>query len=350
VHVRSTVTVGSDGSRASLEAVGWASEYARLWEASLRIVTVGSNQVARGPVDDSTRQLSREEFQSNQRLERRSRAALSRALGAVPRDRVDTRVVTGDPVEALVRAAEQGPLVVGTRRLGFLAGAIAGSVSRRVIGRAGGPVTVVSRTSSQRRRRIVAGVDGGASTHAVVSYAFEEARVRGAELVVCRAAGEGPGDDRSAEVTAAAIEGAGQTNRDVRVRAQSRRGGPGRPPGGPVRRGRPDRHRDPEPGADRGPPARFGRAEADRSGGVPRHGDPRLTVEPPRSASQLEILAGGQSSYARLVRTRPGKAGLHLFRAVFAAPHSSARQRLMDAFPDVGVVGAVSGVSGGGNG
>lgn len=187
---------------------------------------MGANQTNRSPIDDSTRQISREEFQLNQRLERKADAAFSCAVGAVPKDRIDTRVVTGDPVGALVRSAGRGPLVVGTRRLGFLSGAIAGSVSRRVIGRAQGPVAVVSGASPERGKRVVAGVDGGASTDAVVSFAFEEARVRGAELLVYRALGGSSGDDRSSDAMAAAIESAKKSSRDVRVRSESRTGDP----------------------------------------------------------------------------------------------------------------------------
>lgn len=224
VNARSTVTVGGDGSRASLDAVEWASAYARLWEASLRIVTVGASGPARrGPVSDSRRQISREEFQTNQRLRRRAEAAFSRAVGAVPEDRIEMRVVAGDPVDALLAAADGGPLVVGTRRLGFLSGTIAGSVSRRLIGRSPGPVAVVSGAASQGRGRVVAGVDGGPSTGAVVSYALEEARIRGAELLLFRAIGDSSPNERSGT---AAVEEAKGSGRDVRVREEERRGDP----------------------------------------------------------------------------------------------------------------------------
>ena len=220
------VTVGSDGSNAGLAAVGWAGEYARLWQASLRIVTVGSHRSVKSPIDDARRQISREEFQRDQRMEQKVKAAFSRAVGFVPKERVDTRVVTGDPVEALVRSADRGPLVVGTRRLGFLFGTIAGSVSRRVIGRAHGPVAVVSGLPSEPRKRVVAGVDGGESTDAVVAFAAEEARVRDAELLVCRALGASSADDRSFEAIAVAIENAKRSSRGVRVVSESPRGDP----------------------------------------------------------------------------------------------------------------------------
>lgn len=225
VNARSTVTVGGDGSRASLDAVEWASAYARLWEASLRIVTVGSSGPAnRSPISDSRRQISREEFQSDQRLRRRAEAAFSRAVGAVPEDRIEVLVVAGDPVDALLTSADGGPLVVGTRRLGFLSGTIAGSVSRRLIGRSPGPVTVVSGAATQGRGRVVAGVDGGPSTRAVVSYALEEARIRGAELLVFRALGDSSPNERSG--TAAAIDAARKSDRYVPVREEDERGDP----------------------------------------------------------------------------------------------------------------------------
>lgn len=225
VDVRPTVTVGGDGSRASLDAVEWASAYARLWDASLRIVTVGSGPANRSPIADSRRQISREEFQSNQRLQRKAEAAFSRAVGSVPEDRIEMLVVSGDPVDALVASADGGPLVVGTRRLGFLSGTIAGSVSRRLIGRSNGPVAVVSGGASQGRGRVVVGIDGGASTRAVVSFALEEARVRGAELLVFRALGDSR-DDRSSEAVATVIEDAKKSERNVRVREESQRGDP----------------------------------------------------------------------------------------------------------------------------
>ncbi len=223
---RSTVTVGSDGSEAGLEAVAWASEYARLWGVALRIVTVGAHQGNRSPIDEARRQISREEFQLGQRLERRSQAALARATGALPRELVETRTVTGDPVDALVRVANGDPLVVGTRGLGLLSGAVAGSVSRRVIGRSRGPVAVVPKTGPGLGRRVVAGVDGGASTGAVVSFALEEARVRGVELLISHVRADSSRDGRAAETTAAATENARARDRSVPVSSESPEGDP----------------------------------------------------------------------------------------------------------------------------
>jgi nucleotide-binding universal stress UspA family protein len=78
-------------------------------------------------------------------------------------------------------------LVVGSRGLGALRGALLGSVSQYVLEHAACPVLVVRQASDTGPRRVVAGVDGSAASSAALRWADAEARRRRLPLVVVHA-------------------------------------------------------------------------------------------------------------------------------------------------------------------
>jgi nucleotide-binding universal stress UspA family protein len=122
------IVVGVDGSQVAGLAAWFALEEATLRQAPLTAVRA---------VPDAGAELVE--------LERRRLAAvLDRWAAAFPRVRVDLRVVGGDPVQALLTAADGGQLlVVGSRGLSGLRGRLLGSVSLRLLHHARTPVAVV---------------------------------------------------------------------------------------------------------------------------------------------------------------------------------------------------------------
>ena len=146
--------VGVDGSDASLEALRWAAEEARLRSAPLVAVCawsfipaqpIGDPGMLAMPAGDLAGQLGAESEAAQAALE----AAVSEALGAEPGIQVDQKLVEGDASDALVAESESAELlVVGSHGRSGLKAALLGSVSRHVVSHAVCPVVVVKASST----------------------------------------------------------------------------------------------------------------------------------------------------------------------------------------------------------
>jgi len=173
------IVVGVDGSVAARAAVDWAAGDALRMHQPLRLVHVvdrGPYQIARFPNEDQPDALLRA-----------GHKALKEALALVyerqPTVEVTTEVREGSPALVL---RDQGStateLVVGSRALGGLAGALVGSVSDHVAGRTGCPVVVVHGTWRPTYGQVVVGVDDSPECDAALAYAFAQAASRASTL------------------------------------------------------------------------------------------------------------------------------------------------------------------------
>ncbi|GAA0344191.1 universal stress protein [Actinoallomurus spadix] len=177
--------VGVDGSEESLTAAEWAADEARLREVPLRIVHVfvlpmlyaplGAPLL--GPELDSLRETSGQI----------ARTAEHRARARAPEVPVESVVLDGSPIPALLQqAAHASLMVVGSRGIGAVGTLLIGSTGVELAARADCPVVVV-RGRPHKAQRIVAGVDGSPASLDALAYAFEEAALRGAELTAIHA-------------------------------------------------------------------------------------------------------------------------------------------------------------------
>lgn len=130
------VVVGIDGSPDSHKALAWACEYAQAVGAELELVGTWVGRVSYGlPPLMMT-------FDPEEDI----RAELEKAMAAVtlPHERVTSSAVKGGAGQVLVsRAREAALLVVGSRGLGGVTGALLGSVSTYCVHHATVPVVVV---------------------------------------------------------------------------------------------------------------------------------------------------------------------------------------------------------------
>jgi nucleotide-binding universal stress UspA family protein len=95
-----------------------------------------------------------------------------------------TEQLQSDPRQALVDASRAASLtVLGNRGGGRLQDVMVGSVALHVAAHAHSPVAVIPREHQLRGGPILLGVDGSANSEAAVGYAFDEAAVRGLDLV-----------------------------------------------------------------------------------------------------------------------------------------------------------------------
>ncbi|MFJ7023001.1 universal stress protein [Streptomyces sp. NPDC101117] len=195
-----TITVGLDGSPASLAAADWAAHEAQLRNLPLRLVTAWEWQApAFAPATGLGVPVPPSELQraSAQHLLAQARSRVGEArLGL----RIDTDEIPGLPVPALLKAAEEAELLVlGSQGLSKTAGYLLGSVSQAVLSSCERPVVIVRAAehgegealpaTSEREaaavsghRDVVLGLDLHKPNDAVIDFAFDAASRRAARL------------------------------------------------------------------------------------------------------------------------------------------------------------------------
>jgi nucleotide-binding universal stress UspA family protein len=133
------IVVGVDGSEASLRALRWAGDQAKLTGASLTVVTTWEFPPTFGwappyPSDFDPGKDTRAALQTN----------VDAVLGPDPGMVVQLDVVEGHPAVVLTEAAQDAELlVVGSRGHGAFAGMLLGSVSEYCAAHARCPVVIV---------------------------------------------------------------------------------------------------------------------------------------------------------------------------------------------------------------
>lgn len=180
------VVAGTDGSAESLLAVEWAAREAVLHGAPLRIVSAASLprmvllplQSERDAVLGFVREYR----------DRVLAVAAARAADVAPGLMISTdpldgpagQAVTGSALDALM-------LVTGSRGVGAFTATALGSVTRYVAAHACCPVVVVREETAAVHRRVGIGVGDVDDCEGSLAFAFEEAALRKASLMVIQA-------------------------------------------------------------------------------------------------------------------------------------------------------------------
>ncbi len=183
------IVCGIDGSKESLAAAVVAARLAERLDASLELAYVEPPGGAlSGQQSQGTRHLRRPDD--------RARRVLERIERGVPELEVDSRVLTGEPDDELIELASKlgaAVLVVGSRGLGAVKGALQGSVSSSLMKRSERPVVVVPPGAAGEERAgaacstVVCGVDRSDAAPGVAHVAAALAAALGLELVLAHA-------------------------------------------------------------------------------------------------------------------------------------------------------------------
>jgi nucleotide-binding universal stress UspA family protein len=179
------IVVGVDGSEESMQAAEWAAMEAKRHSAPLRIVSapavmprVHAHHAAAETVGVALRGISARALET----------AVARSEEVAPYLRVTTELLSGPPALAVAGSgSDASMLVVGARGTGGFAAMILGSVSRYAATRAPCPVVVVRQETMAVHREIAVGIGDPQDATETLAFAFEEAAVRGADLVVVHA-------------------------------------------------------------------------------------------------------------------------------------------------------------------
>jgi nucleotide-binding universal stress UspA family protein len=181
------IIAGTDGSGDSLRAVEWAAREAALRRAPLQIVCVAAlsprmswHQPSGRP--DDVAEAGRESYACA------LTAAAERASELEPELAIETRLLFGPPARTLAETtADASMLVVGSRGAGLLSALVLGSASRYAATHGRCPVVVERQEPAYGQGEIVVGVGELDQCDAPLGFAFEEADLRGARLVVMHA-------------------------------------------------------------------------------------------------------------------------------------------------------------------
>ena len=139
-----TIVVGVDGSDPGREALHWAAREARLRGAKL--VAVHAWSPAPALPDDSLDPVPTAAPELAPVLERDAKDFVEHELEPLRREGIDveSRIVAGEPTDALTDAATAADLLVlGTRGHGRLSGLLLGSVSQKLARHAPCPLVLV---------------------------------------------------------------------------------------------------------------------------------------------------------------------------------------------------------------
>lgn len=176
------IVAGVDGSEESLRAVEWAALEGRRHHAPLRIVSVPA-LLPRMRTDAQLPETVASVLygESCHAL----KEAVTRASELAPGELIDAELLTGTPALAVAQSGSGARmLVVGARGSGGFAAMLLGSVSRYAAMQATCPVVVVREETSAVHGEVVVGVRDPRDAEATLSYAFDEAELRGASLTV----------------------------------------------------------------------------------------------------------------------------------------------------------------------
>lgn len=137
------IVVGVDGSTAANAALRWALREAALRDARVEAVLAHHQEPAFVPAASMGLHPHGEQPPRHPSRELHASVVLARAAVHAPADVAEV-VVVGDAAEHLVRASRHADLlVIGTRGLGKVAGAVLGSVAAHCLRHATCPVVVI---------------------------------------------------------------------------------------------------------------------------------------------------------------------------------------------------------------
>ncbi len=182
------IVVGIDGSEPSYRAAEWAAHEAARRSLPVRLVSCYSVPLAGEPGMVGTYAVEAQVDAIRDEHDGFVDTAVKRVREAVTGLRIERLVTLASPSIVLPKNAEpDGLLVVGSSGRSGRFVDVLGSVATAACHHASVPVVVVPATSSKRgssMKKIVVGTDGSESARHALEWAYEEARLAGAELVV----------------------------------------------------------------------------------------------------------------------------------------------------------------------
>jgi nucleotide-binding universal stress UspA family protein len=180
------ILVGVDGSPPAKVAVDWAAREATMRNLPLTIVYVAPSALVPAviPMPEGLAERVQEHGRA---VLKEARSTAEEAARSNP-IRIETEIVSAAVLPTLIdRSKDADMIVVGCRGLGALARRLLGSVSWGLVHHAHCPVAVIHDEDPMMphpsKAPVVVGIDGSAASDRATEIAFEEASLRGVDLV-----------------------------------------------------------------------------------------------------------------------------------------------------------------------
>lgn len=188
------IVVGVDGSAVSKVAVDWAARDAAMKGLDLKLVHVLNPPVVMAfpEVPMPPGYLQWQEDEGRTILDAAAEVAAAATKGAAKDVKTSHEMVSGSSIPTLVKASKGAHMiVVGCRGRGALARGLLGSVSNGLLHHALCPVAVIHDEDPlvphPSEASVVVGVDGSPASEKALAIAFEEASLRGVDLLAVHA-------------------------------------------------------------------------------------------------------------------------------------------------------------------
>lgn len=185
------ILVGIDGSPESLAAVRWAAREAVLRRRPVTLMHVVSPIIVSWSIEAVLSDYQGWQEDNADTVIKLAQEVLSAAVDGSPAPEVlIERRHDGVMTELTDASGSADLIVIGSRGLGPVGGALLGSVSRGLLHHARCPVVVVKDGVvgiTARDLPVLLGIDGSPSSEAAIGFAFAEASRRGVELVAVHA-------------------------------------------------------------------------------------------------------------------------------------------------------------------
>lgn len=185
------ILVGIDGSAESDAAIRWAAQEAVLRHLPITLMHVVAPTLVTWPIE--TLEFSYQQWQHDnaRHVTEQAQKTLQTALGDATAPDVHVRLRHDGVVTELSTASRKASLVVvGSRGMGPIGGAMLGSVSRSLLHHARCPVVVAKAKGVKPHNQpspILLGIDGSPASEAATAFAFDEASRRRVDLVALHA-------------------------------------------------------------------------------------------------------------------------------------------------------------------
>ena len=223
------ILVAVDGSAESEAAVRWAAEEAAMRHLPITLMHVIVPVVVSYPVRYLKADFQRWQEQNAQSVLDSATTIAQQATDAELDIRREVR--HGGAATELIACSKKSEFtVVGSRGLGAVGAGLLGSVSRGLLHYSTRPVAVIRARDSlpDRSLPVLVGIDGSPASDAAAALAFEEASLRGVDLVAMHAWSDlstvmsgGPGQDvyeqEGAEILGERLAGWQEQYPDVKV-------------------------------------------------------------------------------------------------------------------------------------
>ncbi len=185
------ILVGIDGSPESLAAVRWAAREAVLRRRPVTLMHVVSPIIVSWSIEAVLSDYQGWQEDNADNVIKLAQEALSAAVDGSPALEVLVeRRHDGVMTELSDASGSADLIVIGSRGLGPVGGALLGSVSRGLLHHARCPVVVAKDGvvgNTARDLPVLLGIDGSPSSEAAIGFAFAEASRRGVALVALHA-------------------------------------------------------------------------------------------------------------------------------------------------------------------